>query len=63
MVAREDVMLINTDGTKLRFGESILTEIGDFPISDFILYRKLNASGNAARFSGASLYQSRDKYH
>jgi hypothetical protein len=40
MVGDENAMLINTSGTKLRFSESALAEIGNFPIADFILYRK-----------------------
>jgi hypothetical protein len=39
-IAREDAMLINTDGTKLRFSESASTEIDGFDLSGFIMRRK-----------------------
>jgi hypothetical protein len=40
MVADGDSMLINTDGTKLRFRESASVEIGEFNLSSFVMHRK-----------------------
>jgi hypothetical protein len=40
IVNNEDKMLIDTSGTKLRFGELALVEIGDFLISSIIMHRK-----------------------
>jgi hypothetical protein len=40
LIAGEDGLYINTNGTKLRFGDSVPVEIGNFADSDLVMRRK-----------------------